>query len=124
MKLPERQLYMLEHRQMRLDELKEYIKQRRSGAERLARTARKCIQMANQAEKELRSRPKTKTYKPGLYWGHTAYSSFGEWVDGKEELIIVDHEGSPWMWNSSGWWRFGKTMNDTSSRIWERIGDL
>ncbi len=129
MNLTERSSYKLFHEQMRPDELRKYIKEKRDFIKRMERNLiPEFLRRAKEAEKELRSRPKTKRYGPGLYWDHSAiYNTSNDEYESYEELVIVDHKGEPWKWFGSTrgeWHCFGKSFNETSTRIWEKVGNL
>lgn len=124
MKLIERPLDQLKIHQMRPDELRKHLLAKKKLVKSFERLAESVIEQVATIKKEIKSRPKTKSYKPGLYWGNTAYRSGDCWVEGNEGLVIVDHEGHPWMYGSAGWWRFGETLNRTTERMWVRIGDI
>ena len=124
MKLIERPLDQLKIHQMRPDELRKHLLAKKKLVKSFKELTNSVIEQIEAVKHEIRYRPKTKAYKPGLYWGNTAYGSGDRWVEGNEELVIVDADGCPWMFGSAGWWKFGEIMNRTSQRMWIRIGDI
>lgn len=124
MKQTERPLHRLKINEMRLDELRKELSSKKGSVIGLSRAALWAKGKVKEIESEIKNRPRTRSYKPGLYWGHTNYSTKEAYYESREELVIVDPEGYPWMLMSNGWYRFGKGMNRTAERVWERISDL
>lgn len=123
----------LEPRSLTREELIQEIARRKRTVENFKQYVEMAEKMVAEAEIEASSRPSGDSYSPGIYFDNTPVASgcftySPVWVAREAELIIVDHKGYPWAYfgggKNYGWHRYGITMNNTSERVWERVGDL